>query len=793
MINASTRFKQNLGKIPLSTYLVITLSDSTVLNITDSDICVGGFKISDGVTESGEFTVGGCIVNKLTVTLDDSDETYVKYDFFEAKVIAYVGMTLPDGTIEKLKKGVFTVDETSYDGELITLECLDNMSKLDEPYSDIKTTYPATIGNIIRDICQGCSVVLNTATYDGSSITIQKRPDSDSTTCRQVLSYAVQRICKFARCNVDGALEIGWFDQSTFEDMQSLNGGVFDSDTPYSSGDTASGGTFSPWSDGDEEDGGTFVDQNVFHHFYFISSLDVAVDDITITGIEVTAEGDSAADDSTVLYGTDDYVLSLSGNEFITNEEEATAAAKYIGDKLIGLKFRPLEGSFQPDPTVEAGDIAYVSDGPNKTYNIFVTNCTYNPDEDMDVSCDAEIPRRSRNNKPNSMAQTIAKMRKETKKQISNYDLMVQQMNQLAANTFGFYFTAVQLEDGSYLYYKHDKPKLSESKVVYKSGIDGFFVTQNYTGDDSTTVWKAGFDSSGNAVLNQLAVTGLYWDWGVGGQLTLGGAGNGNGVLHVLNASGEKKVELSNCGQVFFNAEGKATATVSEDEFLWFLEPITLTAQETEFSAIMHNSKGVYKATGSIWKSNDDIATITWETDPDYVKVEGAAETEYDYPEPLYKNDKDHWFGKLYKLEAERSYFSYAPQIYNITQHTDGQNVTWNNDNQTLRRRSSSSKRYKDVGAVISLTDLEEWYKITPVWARYKEGYLSEEDSRYGKEFPMFIAEDVAEHFPLAADYLPDGRPETWNSFVMIPAMFAMLKEQHEQIERLKKLIEGGE
>ena len=793
MINASTQFKQNLGKIPLSTYLVITLSDNTVLNITDSDICVGGFKISDGVTESGEFTVGGCIVNKLTVTLDDSDETYVKYDFFEAKVIAYVGMTLPDGTIEKLKKGVFTVDETSYDGELITLECLDNMSKLDEPYSDIKTTYPATIGNIIRDICQGCSVVLNTATYDGSSITIQKRPDSDSTTCRQVLSYAVQRICKFARCNVDGALEIGWFDQSTFEDMQSLNGGVFDSDTPYSSGDTASGGTFSPWSDGDEEDGGTFVDQNVFHHFYFISSLDVAVDDITITGIEVTAEGDSAADDSTVLYGTDDYVLSLSGNEFITNEEEATAAAKYIGDKLIGLKFRPLEGSFQPDPTVEAGDIAYVSDGPNKTYNIFVTNCTYNPDEDMDVSCDAEIPRRSRNNKPNSMAQTIAKMRKETKRQISNYDLMVQQMNQLAANTFGFYFTAVQLEDGSYLYYKHDKPKLSESKVVYKSGIDGFFVTQNYTGDDSTTVWKAGFDSSGNAVLNQLAVTGLYWDWGVGGQLTLGGAGNGNGVLHVLNASGEKKVELSNCGQVFFNAEGKATATVSEDEFLWFLEPITLTTQETEFSAIMHNSKGVYKATGSIWKSNDDIATITWETDPDYVEVEGAAETEYDYPGPLYKNNKDHWFGKLYKLEAERPYFSYAPRINNITQHTDGQDVTWNNDNQTLRRRSSSSKRYKDVGAVISPTDLEEWYKITPVWARYKEGYLSEEDSRYGKEFPMFIAEDVAEHFPLAADYLPDGRPETWNSFVMIPAMFAMLKEQHEQIERLKKLIEGGE
>lgn len=53
---------------------------------------------------------------------------------------------------------------------------------------------------------------------------------------------------------------------------------------------------------------------------------------------------------------------------------------------------------------------------------------------------------------------------------------MVQQMNQLAANTFGFYFTAVQLEDGSYLYYKHDKPKLSESKVVYKSALMAFLL-----------------------------------------------------------------------------------------------------------------------------------------------------------------------------------------------------------------------------------------------------------------------------------------------------------------------------
>ena len=87
--------------------------------------------------------------------------------------------------------------------------------------------------------------------------------------------------------------------------------------------------------------------------------------------------------------------------------------------------------------------------------------------------------------------------------------------------------------------YRHDKPKLSESKIVYKSGIDGFFVTQNYTGRDSTTVWKAGFDSSGNAVLNILSVIGIHWDWASGGTLSLGGKGNGNGVLKVFDENGK--------------------------------------------------------------------------------------------------------------------------------------------------------------------------------------------------------------------------------------------------------------
>lgn len=138
--------------------------------------------------------------------------------------------------------------------------------------------------------------------------------------------------------------------------------------------------------------------------------------------------------------------------------------------------------------------------------------------------------------------------RNYTDQEMSAYDLVVQQMSQLAANTLGFHETKIIQDDGSVIVYRHDKPKLSESKIVYKSGIDGFFVTRNYTGKDSTTVWTNGFDSNGNAALNILSVIGIHWDWAYGGTLTLGGEGNKNGVLRILNVNGAQIGKWDNTG-----------------------------------------------------------------------------------------------------------------------------------------------------------------------------------------------------------------------------------------------------
>ena len=44
----------------------------------------------------------------------------------------------------------------------------------------------------------------------------------------------------------------------------------------------------------------------------------------------------------------------------------------------------------------------------------------------------------------------------------------------------------------------------------------------------------------------------------------------------------------------------------------------------------------------------------------------------------------------------------------------------------TVTRAASSSKRYKDIKDAISEMDIDNWYKIEPGWAKYKDGYLAE-------------------------------------------------------------------
>lgn len=122
---------------------------------------------------------------------------------------------------------------------------------------------------------------------------------------------------------------------------------------------------------------------------------------------------------------------------------------------------------------------------------------------------------------------------------------------------------------------------------------------------------------------------------------------------------------------------------------------------------------------------------------------------------------------------------------------TGGNTVMFNPYSTFTGYASSSSSRYKVIGNPVKEKDIEDLYDIKVVWAKYKDEYLSEKDERYGKEMPMFLAEDIDHKFTIAADHDDQGRAENWNYRIMIPCMFAMIKSNHEKISSLQSELEN--
>lgn len=538
MLNLSTAFKNELNNDNRNylCYADITLSDGTVLNLKNKDIWTGGMTIEDAVSNTSSFDIGSAIINKLTLVINNIYETYSEYDFTDAIVVPYVGLELPDGTIEKIRKGVFTVDDPSYNGSLITLVCLDEMYKLDYPYSKSSLVYPATIGEIVRDICFVCGVNLLTTTFFNSSYVVQERPEDDSLTCRQVLAWAAQIACSWARFDTYGRLRPDWYDQSVFEIRDGLNGGIFDEASPYATGDNAHGGTFKPWTRGDNYSGGTFKELTGYHHIYSMSSMQICTDDVVVTGVKVTESFEETDTEKvqSFLYGSEGYVLSIEGNDLI-QQGAAREIAQSIGEKVVGLRFRPLDVSALNDPSIEAGDPVYVTDRKGRSYQSFVTSTTFRVGNYQQIQCSAETPSRNNAQRFSEATRNLVQARREASQKISNYDKAVQLMTSIMANSMGMYETVERTENGGIIVYQHDKPLLSDSKKIWKKSEEGFVCST-----DGGKNWNAGWTVDGNIVANVLSVIGINFDWAKGGTLTLGGENNNNGVLKVWDALGNE-------------------------------------------------------------------------------------------------------------------------------------------------------------------------------------------------------------------------------------------------------------
>ena len=536
MLNVSAKWQRAVmldNDINVNCFADIVTASGEKIPISDSELWANGFEVNDSTSSNGTFTIGALIAGKLKIKLNNIYEDYSKYDFDKASVTAYVSKSFSDGTTEKLKIGEYRVSETSYDGSLITLTCLDNINNFNREY-DSNLSYPTTAYEVVRDACIKCDVPFTMARFDNSDYTINEIPsDNQKLTYGQVIAYILQLSGLWGKCGHDGELLIEWYDMSQFG-SQNYNGGTFSTKTtPYSDGDTLNGGNFTDYSSGDSVDGGTFTEARNYHNIYTQKDLNVATDDVVITGVKVivTSKEDKTKDVN-ALAGKEGYVVSISDNPFIS-ADKAQTVANYIFKKIGGMRFRPLDATLLSNPLIESGDVALVTDRKQNTYSCFISNRTFTVGSGTKISCDAENASRNSADKFSSETKAVVQARKVAQAQLSVYDKQMQLLTQLMSQSLGLFKTEQVQEDGSIIYIMHNKADLNSSNIQWKMTANGLAVSNDYG-----KTWKAGVDKDGNAVFNIMSAVGINFDWAYGGTINMG-----NGVF-VVDENG--KVNASN-------------------------------------------------------------------------------------------------------------------------------------------------------------------------------------------------------------------------------------------------------
>lgn len=505
MVNVSDAFKAALedDNRNFSGFCTITLTSGESISIDNSQLWDNGFAIDDATSNAGGFDVGSAIAQKFTLRLNNMYDDFSDYDFTGAEISdVKVSLLLESGKTESVPKGIYTVNETSYDGDIITLECLDNMHKFDVGYSISNLAYPATLFQIVQDACGCCGVVLATDSlqFEYYDYVISEKPDDSTITFRDILTWVGQISGHFWKCNSKGQLTAGWYN------MTDLSAGT-----------------------------------NI-HTLQTNTVTDVSADtdDVVITCVRVITE-DENSNQVTYQSGSDGYTIIIDSNKLVTNDNAADIASM-IGERVVGLRFRPLTVSSLQDPTIEAGDGAIVYDRKLKSYKTFFTNVVFSIDADNQMSNDAESALRNSAERFSEATKIYRDLIKRVNRNKTEWEKAYDELKKGMEGKNGLFPVMQKQEDGSTTLNFCDTPTLDKATVVVRLNAEGWGMST-----DGGKTWNVGALVDGTTITKILSAIGINADWINVGSL----------LGKFINAKGMKVTDKDNRTTFYIDEDGK--------------------------------------------------------------------------------------------------------------------------------------------------------------------------------------------------------------------------------------------
>ncbi len=570
MINVSTQLKKE-SLINRNYYVTanVTLSNGTTLKLGKKDFYLSGNSLVDSA-DSGDFPVGVAIEKTASLSLVNDDGHFDGYNFNAARFVIFLNVQLSD-RIETIKRGTYIVSKKPATASEISLSLLDKMHNADKTY-DSNLSFPCTVKELLSECCQQCGITLGDAMFPNSNFQIRQAPSS--ITYRTVIGMCAGIAGGNARIDENDLLRIITFDK-TFTNTTIYDGGTVKN---WTGGDNLDGGALNPWTTGTVIDGGT-LSNNDYHALFSIQNLQYDVDDVIVTGVKYVE------DEIEYMSGQDGYVLTID-NQLLSGNAQAGVEA--IGNQLIGLRMRPFSCDGIANGYATFGDPVEFIDTKNRVFRSFATNVEFVFGGSTSWSCSAKSAEEDASEFIGEQQAAIEQAKKDAEKKLSAYDVKFKQMNELAANTLGFFYTEEVQEDGSVITYRHDKPTLADSKVIYKTSVDGFFLSI-----DGGQTWKAGFDSNGDAVLNILYAIGIQSEW-INTRGFTAKDNDGNTTLRIDADTGAVTLEVEN-----FTLKSRTIEQIAKD-----------VVDETARNVTIPNYYGTYTPTlqnypASKWKSEE--------------------------------------------------------------------------------------------------------------------------------------------------------------------------------------------
>lgn len=434
------------------TILVDGVSGS--LTLTDEDIALGSLVLDRSSVEGKSIEIGAATAALLKFELDNHDRRFDGFTFEGAdlEVILAVG-------VDTIPLGRFIVDQPPKRLSTLQIVALDYMAKFKRPYGGA-LSYPATLAQILQDVCTQCGITLATTTFLNQSYSITERPAD--VTCHEIVAAVAELAGCCAWIDWDGELRLSW----------------------YGSSSTCSIGPSDRF-----------------------SGYQMAESDITITGIRY--------EDQDYQAGTTDYSLVIEGNPLLQGDWQAVVDAIYA--TIGGFTYRPWSADCKAYPHLWPLDVVNpLTDSEGVSRIGIITNHKYNlgglsslagvgeTETVKGYATAAPFTARQR-----TVIQRTAEI--EASAQVTPVQQMALKLNALAAG-------AVALNTTEYggITYWHDASTLIGSTYISCFTDAGFMWTNDWNG--GAPVWNYGFTADGDALFRYLSVKGLNADW-----ITLGG------------------------------------------------------------------------------------------------------------------------------------------------------------------------------------------------------------------------------------------------------------------------------